>query len=260
MGVTSAPAAHATCVSAFGFGNSAQCTSGPTTIAIAVGTNALAYGLGTLGAAIALGNNAFATAYGPLGSAIALGSSSSAVSNTLGIAIAAGSHAAAHTGPGPTNIVNVAISIANDSSAEALGYGNVAVNLFGSGSTTSAHGTGDLAFNSGNKSTVAAWGTLSNALNLGGYQVHVATATDGHASSAFNVMGSGNAVETHTGPFAVAGSLFQTGEKIAQSGPGVHINGVKAGAAAATGPAAAKHRGTKGVGSANRKHGNPAGT
>ncbi|WP_445169705.1 hypothetical protein ACTXG7_10535 [Mycolicibacterium sp. Dal123E01] len=253
MGAGPAPAANATCVSAFGFGNSSHCTSSPTTIAIAIGANAEAHGVGTLGAAIALGNNTFAGFYGSLGFASVLGTSSSAVAANLGIAIAAGSHSAAHAGAAPTHVFNVAVSIANDSDADTSGQGNVAVNLFGSGSTVRAFGTGDLALNTGNNSTVAAWGTLSNALNLGGYQVFVGTGGSSRASSAVNIMGAGNAVQAQTGPFAVAGSIFQTGASISQAGPGVHINGVKAGSAAAIGPAAAQ-RSAKGVGATKRKH------
>lgn len=254
MGVGLAPAANASCVSAFGFGNSSHCTSSPTTIAIAIGANADAEAIGALGAAIALGNSAFAGIYGSFGSAAALGNSSSAIATNLGIAIAAGSHSAAHAGAAQSEFFNLAASIANNSEAEALGQGNVAINLFGSEAKVHAFGTDLLAFNTGNKSTITAWGTLSSALNLGGYQVIVETAGDSRAGSAFNVLGSGNAVGSAGGPFAVAGSVFQVGEKISQTGPGVHINGVKAGGAAATGPAAAKHHGDKGVGASKRKH------
>jgi hypothetical protein len=254
MGVGPAPAANATCASAFGFGNSSHCKSSPTTFAIAIGANAYAEAIGTFGTAIGLGNSASTGFYGSFGSATALGNSSSAVATNLGIAVAVGSHSAARAGTAQTNFFNLAASIANDSEVDASGQGNVAVNLFGSGAKVHAFGTDGLAFNTGNKSTVTAWGTLSSALNLGGHQVIVETASDSHAGLAFNVLGSGNAVGTAGGPFAVAGSVFQVGEKISQTGPGVHINSVKAGGAAATGPAAAKHHGVKGVGAAKRKH------
>jgi hypothetical protein len=42
-GLGSAPSANATCASFFGIGNSADCTSSPTTIAIAIGNGAQAH-------------------------------------------------------------------------------------------------------------------------------------------------------------------------------------------------------------------------
>ncbi|BBY60087.1 hypothetical protein MSAR_32230 [Mycolicibacterium sarraceniae] len=82
-----------------------------------------------------------------MGAAITLGDSSSAVATNLGIAIAVGSHSAAHAGTAQTNFFSVAASIANDSEAEALGQGKVAVNRFGTDAKVHACGTDLLAFN-----------------------------------------------------------------------------------------------------------------
>lgn len=258
VGLLAAGPAHATCASAFGFGNSTACSSSPTTIAIAIGTGAEAHAEGALGTAFALGNGAFAGFYGSLGTATALGDSSSAVAANLGVAFSAGSHAVTHAGAAPTEVFNLAVSLGS-SDAEATGLGDVSVNLFGSGSQVLSFGTGSVAFNTGDQSQVTAWGTLVSATNLGGYQIHVDTASGSSASSAFNVLGSGNWVEAHTGPFAIAGSVFQSGAMISQGGPGIHINGLKAGSAAATQPAAtttaAKHTATKGLGGSKKKHG-----
>ena len=59
-GLGSAPTAHATCASFFGIGNSANCTSTPVSIAIAIGTDAQAKATGLFGAAFAVGTNSAA--------------------------------------------------------------------------------------------------------------------------------------------------------------------------------------------------------
>ncbi len=256
MGFAGAPTAHASCASLFGFGNSAQCTSSPTTIAIALGSGASARAEGALGAALALGDGAFAGAFGWFGSATALGNGSKAVTTSLGLALSAGPNADTHAGAAPSEVLNLAVSIGS-SNAEALGVGNVAVNLFGGGSEVLSFGSGNAAFNTGDQSFVHAFGTLSSATNLGTYNAFLVTTTQGTANSVFSVLGSNNKVQAGDGPLAVAGSLFASNQFLLKSGPGFNINGVKAGGAAATPPPAAtgaKHTAAKGLAGSKRKH------
>jgi hypothetical protein len=247
--------AAASCASVFGFGNSAQCTSSPTTIAIALGSGASARAEGGLGAALALGDGAFAGAFGWFGSATALGNSSKAVATSLGLALSVGPNADTHAGAAPTEVLNLAVSIGS-SNAEALGVANVAVNLFGGGSEVLSFGNGNAAFNTGDQSFVHAFGTLSSATNLGTYNAFVTTTPQGTANSVFSVLGSNNKVQAGNGPVAVAGALFTSNQFLLKSGPGFNINGVKAGGAAATPPAAAtgaKHTAAKGVAGSKRE-------
>jgi len=83
--LTGGPAASATCASFFGIGNSADCTSGFSSIAIALGPNATATAQGILGAAVAIGAGAdaltsynSATTQGILGAAVAIGTDAEA--------------------------------------------------------------------------------------------------------------------------------------------------------------------------------------
>lgn len=260
MGLGPAGTANATCASAFGFGNSSQCSSSPTTIAIAIGAGAAAHAEGGLGAAVALGNGSFAGTYGWLGAATALGNSSSAVAANLGVALAAGTHASAHAGAGPNEYLNVAVDLLGASDAEAYGgNGNVAVNMFGNGSQVIALGTGNMAMNSGNNSQVWAYGKLSRATNMFGSNSAVKTDGSGTASWAFQVLGDSNIVYAGPGPFAIAGAVFQKNAFITKTKPGIHINSLIAGGAAATKPPAtstgAKHTATNGLGGSKKKHG-----
>ncbi|APE14530.1 hypothetical protein BOH72_04180 [Mycobacterium sp. WY10] len=256
MGFAGAPTAHASCASLFGFGNSAQCTSSPTTIAIAIGTGAEAHAEGGLGAAVALGNGAVAGVYGWLGAATALGTNSLSTATNLAIAFAAGNGSKAGAGS-PKNVLNLAVDI-GASDAEAYGGdGNTAVNLFGTGSTVTALGNGNMAFNIGNGNQVLAFGNLSSATSLGGSNSLIETDSQGTANSAFAVLGSGNWVGAGKGPLAVAGSIFKSNQLIFKFGPGIHINGIVAGGAAATPPPAAtgaKHTAAKGLAGSKRKH------
>lgn len=247
--------AEASCASVFGFGNNSQCTSSPTTIAIALGSGAEARAEGGLGAAIALGDGAFAGVFGWFGSATAVGNSSKAVATSLGVALSAGPNADSHAGAAKTELLNLAVSIGS-SNAEALGVGDVAVNLFGGGSQVLSFGSGNVAFNTGSQSTVEAVGTFSTATNLGTYGAFVGTTAQGIANSAFSVLGTNNKVQAGDGPLAVAGALFTSNQILVKSGPGFNINGVKAGGAAATPPASAtgaKHTAAKGLAGSKRK-------
>ena len=257
MGFAGAPAANASCASLFGFGNSAQCTSSPTTIAIALGTGAEAHANGGLGAAVALGNGAVAGVYGWLGAATALGTNSLSTAATLGAAFAAGNNSKAGAGAGAKEFFNVAIDV-GASDAEAYGgNGNMAVNLFGTGSSVIALGTANMAFNTGNGNSVWAFGRLNSATALGGTNSAVKTDGSGTASAAFQILGDSNIVYAGPGPLAISGSIFQKNAFITKTGPGIHINGIVAGGAAATPPAAtvgAKHTAAHGVAGSKRKH------
>ncbi|MCV7346402.1 hypothetical protein [Mycolicibacterium rhodesiae] len=247
--------AEASCASVFGFGNSAQCTSSPTTIAVALGSGASARAEGGLGAALALGDGAFAGAFGWFGSATALGNGSKAVATSLGLALSAGPGADTHAGAAPTEVLNLAVSIGS-SNAEALGVGNVALNLFGGGSEVLSFGNGNAALNTGDQSFVHAFGTFSSASNLGTYNAFVTTTPQGTANSVLSVLGSNNKVQAGDGPLALAGALFTSNQLLLKSGPGININGVTAGGAAATPPATAtgaKHTAAKGLAGSKRK-------
>jgi hypothetical protein len=126
-------------------------------------------------------------------------------------------------------IGNLAINIAtnagnNGSVAAAIGYGNLALNL-GAGVATLAEAAGSLStgVNLFGTHSIAAAFDLNDPTNL----------SAGFANSAFSVFGSHNTVESGPGPFAVAGSLFQTGTTVKKSEPGVNINAVTVGGAAA---------------------------
>ncbi|WP_396931047.1 hypothetical protein [Mycolicibacterium sp.] len=257
MGFAGAPTAHASCASLFGFGNSAQCTSSPTTIAIALGTGAEAHANGGLGAAVALGNGAVAGVYGWLGAATALGTNSLSTASTLGAAFAAGNNSKAGAGA-PNEFFNVAIDV-GASDAEAYGGpGNMAVNLFGTGSSVIALGTANMAFNTGNGNFVWAFGRLNSATALGGSNGAIKTDGSGIASAAFQVLGDSNIVYAGPGPLAISGSIFQNNAFITKTKPGIHINGFVAGGAAATSPpaatAGAKHTAAHGLAGSKRKH------
>jgi hypothetical protein len=124
---------------------------------------------------------------------------------------------------------NLAIDIAtnagnNGSVAAAIGYGNVALDL-GSGFATVAEAIGSLS------TGVNLFGTrsLAEAFDL----KDPTDLTAGFANSAFSVFGSRNIVESGPGPFAIAGSVFQTGATVKKSGPGLNVNGLGVGGAAA---------------------------
>ena len=115
-------------------------------------------------------------------------------------------------------------------------------------------GTGNVAMNTGNNSQVWAFGRFSRASNLGGSGVLVQTSGTGTASWAFNVLGSGNIVQTDKAPLAIVGSLFQTNATVQQLGTGININGHVVGGAAAATSAAAKHTTATGLAAGKRKH------
>ncbi|AKK27120.1 hypothetical protein [Mycobacterium sp. EPa45] len=241
-GLGSAPPAGATCASFFGFGNTPNCTSGPTSIAIAIGNGATAFAAdGWLSTALSFGTNAFAITGQPgtttaLSFATAIGDNSIAQAlGIIGMATQLGPNGEAVTVGAPTlsNLgLNVALNISLGSTVpvgsfvEAYGLGNIAVNLFGNGTTAQGH-------------YAVAVGNFTTAMNLFGTdnKTYAGFPGGGTLSLAFADFGSGNTVHAGAGPLAIAGSIGQTGQTVIKEGPGFNINGVVvAGGAAAVDP------------------------
>lgn len=254
-GLGSAPAANATCASFFGIGNSADCTSNLTSIAIAIGTNAQAHADGLFGTAFAVGTQALAnTAVGAFTFATAVGDHTVAGAYGLfGIATGLGPNglaAAQGSSPGSLGVLNFALNVSlgttasGGSAAAADGIGNVAVNLFGNGTALGGH-------------EVVAWGNLNGAMTLGGTNNKVSAGQGtGTANYAFSILGSGNTVKSGPGPVAIAGSILQTGQLVTKVGPGFNINGVVVGGAAAVQPTS--NRITKPAAAGTRTNANAA--
>ncbi|MCV7214318.1 hypothetical protein H7J51_03335 [Mycobacterium crocinum] len=218
--VNSSGQASATCASVFGLGNSADCRSGFGSIATAVGSGATAFADGLFSTAIALGTNAvsYTDPNGLLQTAIAMGPSADAEAyGVLALAIQAGTNGAARAENG---IANVAVNLSPSTSFTlAKGSLNLAMNLFGrqaagGSNITSALGTGNVALNLGGENDVAA----------GEYAPDVPA----RGSFAFSLFGTGNTVAAVPGPFALAGSVGQSGATVTKSGPGFNINGIRA--------------------------------
>ena len=262
-GLGSAPAANASCASFFGIGNSAACSSTITTIAIALGNGATAHAGGLFGAAFAIGTDAQAyIATGPFlggggyfNTAIAVGTKSYAqTAGLFSIAVASGDNTGANAGlgsspfTGTTQIGNITLALRGPGRPLAVsqsdGIGNIAV-VLGQDQTAQARGVGNTAFSFfGTGSDAEAFGALSNATNL--FTDHTSTASydasppnAAVASIAFTILGKTNTVAAGPGPFAVAGSILQTGATVTKVGPGFHINDV------VVGGAAAQHKATK---------------
>jgi hypothetical protein len=232
--LTGVPTANATCASFFGIGNSAQCTSNPTSIAIAIGTNAVAHADGLFGAAFSVGTAATASTGDAFTFATAIGDKSTASGHGLfAIATQLGPNGYTRT-EGSGSLGNLGLNIAlnvspgttapNGSYVFAVGIGNVAVNLFGNGTAPLNH-------------QVVAAGTINIATDLGGTDNAVLVNQPGGALNlAFDTFGSGNTVRAGPGPLAIAGSIGQNGQTIIKVGPGFNINGlVVRGAAAVRG-------------------------
>ena len=183
-----APTANATCVSFFGIGNSANCTSNLGSIAIAIGTNATANATVFFGGAFAIGNYASANADN-FDLAIQLGTGYATSEGLFDVAIS-------------STPVKTAEPLGPNTFVQALGLGTLAVNLGG-------YGTG-----------------------LVDHQVISA----GIASIAFDRGGVDNFVRGGSGPFAIAASIGQAGQKVTKVRPGININnGLVIGGAAAVG-------------------------
>ncbi|WP_156432818.1 hypothetical protein [Mycobacterium sp. M26] len=225
--IQSAPTANATCASFFGIGNSANCQSNLTSIAIAIGTNAQALAPGYFGAAFSVGTDAVTLAPGLFGIAAAVGDNTGAVANgVFGISGAFGNYAQSSAGGQGLNIalnLTPGTTVSGGSKVGAIGFGNIAVNLFGSGTTFEAN-------------QALATGIANTAIDLGGNDTIVwAGGGTGVLNGALNVGGNDNFVAAGPGPVSIAVSILQNSQGVTKSGPGFNINGFTVGGAAATG-------------------------
>ncbi|WP_179475465.1 hypothetical protein [Mycolicibacterium vinylchloridicum] len=229
MAIGAAPAASADCASFFGLGNTANCQSGPTSIAIAIGPNATAKAGGLFGAAFALGripligttNDGVATATtsGAFTFAWAWGDNVTAQSGDLfGIATQWGTNGTTIT----KGLGNIAQAITNPfpfllpptteiGMTVASGVGNVVTNgafVTSPGRSVEAIGFGNYAFNG--------WG-FDNVVKAGGTQTSI-------FNVAFDVFTSGDVV-SGPGPFAIAIAAAQPhGHITSQKGPGFNVD------------------------------------
>ena len=244
-GLGAAPTANATCASFFGIGNSVNCTSNATSIAIAIGDNAAAHASGILGAAYALGKDASAGMMSAdiFTMSVALGQSAQAGSGgSLSTAIATGQNARSLAGS-KGGIVNLAVDLGNHNPAGAVisdGYLNLAVDALGS-SDVVASGIGNVAVNLlGKANFVQAYGKFNNATNFAGNSntINQLVPVGGSTlTSAWVDFGTKNLVQVGKGPLIIAGSIFQKNSIVAKDGPGININGFKIGGAASRGRA-----------------------
>lgn len=206
VGLGPAPTAGATCASFFGFGNSANCSSTLTTVAIAIGTNAKATALGQLGGAFVIGNDSQASFLsGALGLAIGLGTNSITTARGFAdIAVNLTTASAEHTLVGAAGTANIAVNIFGGASTVfghnvgASGIGNIAVNVFGSDNTVLAGSTNPISF----------------------------------GNTAINAFGHDNEVRAR-GPLALAGAFGQSDVVIEKARPGLNL-AVQVGPAAST--------------------------
>jgi hypothetical protein len=227
---SAAPTAAANCASFFGLGNTANCQSGPASIAIAVGPNAVAKAGGLFGVAFAIGTapvsgggtggEATATTTGAFTFAWAAGDKVSAQAGDLfGIAMQWGTNGETAT----KGMFNVAQGWTNPFGSDpnatwtvttlASGFGNQILNgafADGPGYSGEAVGVGNLAFNGwGINDVIKAGGTRSSFFNV-----------------AFNGFGGGT-VAAGPGPFAIALAFGQqAGATTIQTGPGIKIGSV----------------------------------
>lgn len=229
--LVSAPTAQATCVSVFGLGGNPDCTSTILSSAIAIGPGATAHASGFFGSAMAFGANSTALQSDAFTFGITAGQNSSAEGAGLfGIAINFGSGGQAIT-QGTGRLGNIGLNIAfnapmgttTPSSSVAAGFGNIATNVVGDGSTATALGTVNIAMNTFGRGNSVIADNQTRPLLLPIPQ-----------NVAFNMLGSGNTVAAGPGPFAVAGSILQNGATVTKVGPGFNINGLRVGGAAAT--------------------------
>ncbi|NTY61927.1 hypothetical protein [Mycolicibacterium sphagni] len=244
----SAAPANATCASFFGIGNSAQCTSSPTSIAIALGPGATAKATGLFTVAIAngLGNGAgqttIATADGSVNLAYAGGSDSVTVTHSnFSVGIVQGKRVAAVVGSVTgKDFFNSALSLGSQGLVTptqtatytllVAGNGNMAVD-FGGGQGD----TGGFMEAYGTLNSVFSFGSRGSFVGAGTFAIPLGPAKPAVFSTAFNLFGTGNIVTTIPGPLSIAGSIGQTGATIKQAGPGININNTVVLSAAATG-------------------------
>jgi hypothetical protein len=245
--VATAPTSNASCISVFGIGNSDQCQSSATSIAIALGDSAFAVAGGMFSIAFAnsLGVDSpdipagGCSLNGPgwgdctasitgtpqpgtggfLSLAYAGGRAASAlVTGNLSTALAQGDRAAALVYGDYLNAAVTIGSSAGGAVAEvAYGYGNVAASVF---SGSDVPGQRPLARVNGRMSVAVNLNTVDSVSNIGKYLLEVDP--DTAFSAAFNFRGRNNTV-TATGVGAIAGTLDQAGVTVSQEGPGTKI-------------------------------------
>ncbi len=227
--LSAAPPAAADCASFFGLGNTASCQSNPTSIAIAIGSNATATAGGLFGVAFAFGRIplvgtantgvATATTSGAFTFAWAWGDNVTAQAGDLfGIATQWGTNGTTIT----KGVGNIAQAITNPfpfllppttdiGMTVASGVGNVVTNgafLTEPGASVSAVGVGNFAFNG--------WG-FNNVVKAGGSQ-------NSFFNTAFDVFSSGDVI-SGPGPFAIAIAAAQPpGHLTSQPGPGFKVD------------------------------------
>lgn len=240
--------ANATCASFFGIGNSAQCTSGLTSIAIALGpgTTAKATGLFTVAIANGLGNSAadttVTTAVGRFNLAYAGGPNTAALTQsnfTLGVVQGKLATVAVGNKNGK-DFFNIALNLGSrglvkpgmtaTDSVLVAGNGNLAVNLFdGRGDT------GGFIEVAGNLNSAFSIGGRGTVLSAGTFKLLAGPTEPANLSTVFNLFGTNNVVQALKGPLSIAGVIGQTGTTIKQTGPGININNTVVLSAAATG-------------------------
>jgi hypothetical protein len=154
------------------------------------------------GIAIAIGTGATATAMGFLSTAVAIGTDAQSLEyGALNLSVAVGTNGGAEAGSTTgADVGNIAISFGDDTAA------------------VSGFGVGNIALNFGNGNTVAALGSLN---------------------TAYAIFSTKTKVTAQPGPLATAGSFFQTLATVTKKGPGININGISIGGAAA--PAKTAH-------------------
>ena len=223
--IGAAPTAAADCASFFGLGNTANCQSGPASIAIAVGPNATATAGGLFGVAFALGRI-------PLIGTANTGVATATTSGAFTFAWAWGDNVTAQAG----DLFGVATQWGTNGTTITQGLGNIAqaiTNPFGSSTTdiglTFANGVGNVitngAFVTGPGASVEAVGVGNYAFNGWGFQnvVKAGGTPTSFFNVAFDAFNGGN-VTAGPGPFAIAIAFGQAaGETTSQTGPGIKV-------------------------------------
>jgi hypothetical protein len=240
--------ANATCASFFGIGNSAQCTSSLTSIAIALGPGATAKATGLFTVAIAngLGNSAtqttVTTAGGRFNLAYAGGPDSAAQTRSnFTIGVAQGKMATVAVGNiNDKDFFNIALNLGSRGlvtptatgtySVLVAGNGNLAVDLFGGRGDT-----GGFMQVAGNLNSAFSVGSRGSAVSVGTFNIPGGPVVPANLSTGFNLFGTNNIVTALKGPLSIAGSVGQTGKTIKQTGPGINVNNTVVLSAAATG-------------------------
>lgn len=231
--VVSAPSATATCASFFGIGNGNGCTSTFLSSAVAIGEGATATASGIFGAAVAVGTNAAALQSDAFTFGVTVGNNSRAEGTGLfGIAVNLAHNGSAIT-QGSGRLGNLGLNIAYNSpgpttlptSATAIGFGNLASNAFGDGSTTTAVGTVNIANNRFGRNNTVVSNNSANPLLVPFTQ-----------NVAFSIRGNGNTVTSGPGKFATAGTFFRNDLTVTQATPGFNINNRTPGLASSATP------------------------